>query len=281
LLTPLQPYPALLIQNRKQRVLVVADLHIGWEVALAQEGVYIPSQTPKIMKKLQKIVKKVKPNHLIFLGDVKHTVAKVELEEWRDIPNLFETLEKHVPNIQVVPGNHDGNIEPLLSENITLLPTTGVKIGDIGLFHGHAWPAPELLECRILVMGHIHPTVAFRDPLGYRITTQVWVKAPCEKTSLAKNVLKASNIKAAEKPDETLRTQFNVTLKTSQLLIMPCFNEFLGGRPVNRTNMNKQGRYREFVGPILRSKGVYLDKAEIYLLDGTFLGAVSQLKTLG
>jgi len=31
----------------------------------------------------------------------------------------------------------------------------------------------------------------------------------------------------------------------------------------------------------LRSKGVYLDKAEIYLLDGTFLGAVSQLKTLG
>jgi len=182
LLNPLQPYPALLIQNRNRRVLVVADLHIGWEVALSQEGVYIPTQTPKIMKKLQKIVKKVKPNHLIFLGDLKHTVAKVELEEWRDIPNLFETLEKDVPIIQVVPGNHDGNLEPLLSENITLLPTTGVKIGDIGLFHGHAWPAPELLECRTLVMGHIHPTVAFRDPLGYRITTQVWVKARCEKT---------------------------------------------------------------------------------------------------
>lgn len=280
MLTPLQPYPALLIQNKNRRVLVVADLHIGWEVALAQEGVYIPSQTPKIMKKLQKIVKKVRPTCLIFLGDVKHTVAKVELEEWRDIPHLFETLEKSVPNIHVVPGNHDGNLEPLLSENVALLPTTGVKIGDIGLFHGHAWPAPELLECRTLVMGHIHPTVAFRDPLGYRITTQVWVKAQCDKTSLAKSVLKALNMGGKEKPTETLRTHFNITPKTSQLLITPCFNEFLGGRPVNRTDMNKRGRYREFVGPILRSKGVYLDKAEIYLLDGTFLGTVAQLKAL-
>jgi len=280
LLTPLQPYPALLLQNKNQRVLVVADLHIGWEVSLAQEGVYIPSQTPKILEKLQKIVKMVKPTRLIFLGDVKHTVAKVELREWRDIPNLFETLERSVPNIQIVPGNHDGNLEPLLPETVTLLPTTGVKIGDIGLFHGHAWPAPELLGCRTLVMGHIHPIVAFRDPFGYRITAQVWVKAQCNKTKLAESILKALNIKEAKKSTETLKARFNVALKTSRLLILPCFNEFLGGRPVNRTRLDKRGRYREYVGPILRSKGVQSEKAEIYLLDGTFLGTVAQLKTL-
>ena len=280
MLTPLQPYPALLLQNKNQRVLVVADLHIGWEVSLAQEGVYIPSQTPKILEKLQKIVKMVKPTRLIFLGDVKHTVAKVELREWRDIPNLFETLERSVPNIQIVPGNHDGNLEPLLPETVTLLPTTGVKIGDIGLFHGHAWPAPELLGCRTLVMGHIHPIVAFRDPFGYRITAQVWVKAQCNKTKLAESILKALNIKEAKKSTETLKARFNVALKTSRLLILPCFNEFLGGRPVNRTRLDKRGRYREYVGPILRSKGVQSEKAEIYLLDGTFLGTVAQLKTL-
>ncbi len=262
-------------------MLVVADLHIGWEVALTQKGVYIPSQTPKILNKLQKIVKIAKPTHLILLGDVKHTVAKVELREWRDIPNLFETLERSVPNIQVVPGNHDGNLEPLLPETVSLLPTTGVKIGDTGLFHGHAWPAPELLGCRTLVMGHIHPTVAFRDPFGYRITAQVWVKTRCNKTCLAESVLKALKIKEAKKPTETLKTRFNVTLKTSQLLILPCFNEFLGGRPVNRTGIGKGGRYREFVGPILRSKGVHSNEAEIYLLDRTFLGTVAQLKTLG
>jgi hypothetical protein len=260
-------------------VLVVADLHIGWEVALAQEGVYIPSQTPKILSQLQKIVEMVKPTRLIFLGDVKHTVAKVELREWRDIPDLFETLERSVPNIQVVPGNHDGNLEPLLPETVTLLPATGVKIGDVGLFHGHAWPAPELLGCRTLVMGHIHPTVAFHDPFGYRTTAQVWVKAQCNKTRLTESVLRTLNIKEVKKPVGTLKTRFNVTPRISQLLILPCFNEFLGGRPVNRTGIDKRGRYREFVGPILRSRGVYADEAEIYLLDGTFLGTVAQLKT--
>jgi hypothetical protein len=281
LLTPLRPYPALLIRNKNRRVLVVADLHIGWEVALAQEGVYIPSQTPKIMDKLFRLVRKVRPTQLVFLGDVKHTVAKVELEEWRDIPNLFETLEKNVSEIQVVPGNHDGNLEPLLPETVTLLPSSGVKIDDVGLFHGHAWPAPELLECRTLVMGHIHPTVAFRDPFGYRITAQVWVKTRCDKTRLAESVLKALNIKKVGSPAETLKTRFGVRLKTSNLLILPCFNEFLGGRPVNRTGINKRGRYREFAGPILRSKGVSSSEAEVYLLDGTFLGSVAQLKTIG
>jgi len=282
LLTPLQPYPALLLRSKNQRVLVVADLHIGWEVALAQEGVYIPSQTPKILTKLQEIVKIAKPTRLIFLGDVKHTVAKVELREWLDIPNLFETLERSVSEIQVVPGNHDGNLEPLLPESVKLLPATGVRIGDIGLFHGHAWPAPDLLGCRTLVMGHIHPTVAFRDPFGYRMTAQVWVKAQCSKTRLTESVLQALKIKETKNPIGTLKTRFNVTPKTSQLLILPCFNEFLGGRAVNRTRIDRRGgRYRGFVGPILRSRGVYSDEAEIYLLDRTFLGTVAQLKTLG
>ncbi|MCW3982051.1 MAG: metallophosphoesterase, partial [Candidatus Bathyarchaeota archaeon] len=77
MLTPVQPYPALVVRGKHRRLLVIADLHIGWEVALAQEGVYIPSQTPRILNRLQKIVKMTKPTRLIILGDVKHTVAKV------------------------------------------------------------------------------------------------------------------------------------------------------------------------------------------------------------
>jgi len=280
LLVPLRPYPALLLREKDQRVLVIADLHIGWEVALSQEGVHVPSQMPKILKKLKEILKGVKPTRLLILGDVKHTVAKVELEEWRDIPSFFEAVERLVPNIEVVPGNHDGNLEPLLPETVTLLPTTGVKVGDVGLFHGHAWPAPQLLGCRTLVMGHIHPTVAFRDPFGYRITAQVWVKAKCDKNRLTESVLKASNIREKTKPTETMKKRFDITPKASQLLILPCFNEFLGGGPVNRTGIEKGGRYREFVGPILRSKGVHSSEAEVYLLDGTFLGNINQLKAL-
>jgi metallophosphoesterase superfamily enzyme len=141
---PVQPYPALLLQNESDKALVISDLHIGWERLLSQRGVHVPSQTPKIKNMLLQLIEECKPTRLIFLGDVKDAIAKVEMEEWRDIPEFFEAINKQVADIQVVVGNHDGNLEPLLPESIKIIPPTGAIFGDIGLFHGHAWPAPEL-----------------------------------------------------------------------------------------------------------------------------------------
>ena len=277
---PLQPYPALLLQSKSERALVVADLHIGWEVLLTQKGVHIPSQTSKILDKILRLTEEYKPTRLIFLGDVKDAIAKIEMEEWRDIPDFFEALEKKVPEIQVVPGNHDGNLEPLLPESVKILPSTGVVFGDIGLFHGHAWPAPELLGCRSLITSHIHPMVTFRDPMGFRITRQVWVKAACDGEQLAKSLLEHLGVKVNANPSSLLREQFNVRLRVSQLFIMPSFNEFLGGRPINEKKRGKDERYGAFIGPVSHSGSINLDNAEIYLLDGTFLGTLNQLKTL-
>jgi len=282
LLTPVQPHPALLLRTRTQRTLVIADLHIGWEVALAQEGIHVPSQTPKMLNKLLQIIDLCKPSSLLFLGDVKHTIAKVELEEWRDIPDFFEALTKKVSDIKVILGNHDGNLEPLLPESVKLLPSTGLALGNVGFFHGNAWPAPELLACRSLVMGHVHPTVSFRDPLGFRMTAQVWVKAKLNGEKLTKTFLKSLGIKTEANADATrlLSQRLNVRMKASELFIMPCFNDFLGGRPINRSGHDRYSRSIEYLGPVLRSGGVDLDNAETYLLDGTFLGAVSQLRSL-
>ncbi len=277
---PIQPYPALLLRRKSERVLVVADLHIGWEAPLTQKGVHVPSQTPKILDKILRLIKTCEPTRIIFLGDVKHAIAKVEMEEWRDVPDFFEALEKKVADIQVIPGNHDGNLEPLLPETIKILPSTGVVFGNVGLFHGHAWPAPELLGCRSLVTGHVHPMVAFRDPMGFRITRQVWVKAACNGQRLAKSVFNRLGVKVNANPSVVLLDQFNVRLRVSQLFIMPSFNEFLGGQPINKRKLGKGAKSRAFIGPVLRSGSINLDDAETYLLDGTFLGNVNQLKTL-
>jgi len=277
---PIQPYPALLLRSKSERVLVVADLHIGWEAPLTQKGVHIPSQTPKILDRTLQLIKTCKPTRLIFLGDVKHAIAKVEMEEWRDIPDFFEALEKKVSDIQVVPGNHDGNLEPLLPETVKILPPTGVVFGNVGLLHGHAWPAPELLGCRSLITGHVHPMVAFRDPMGFRITRQVWVKAACDGERLAKSLVERLGVKVNASPSIVLRDRFNVRLRVSQLFIMPSFNEFLGGQTINKRKLGKDAKSRAFIGPVLRSGSINLDDAETYLLDGTFLGNVNQLKTL-
>jgi putative SbcD/Mre11-related phosphoesterase len=276
---PIQPYPALILQNKNERALVVADLHIGWERLLSKRGVHIPPQTPKIKNTLLRLIKESKPTQVIFLGDVKDAIAKMEMEEWRDIPEFFEDIQKRVPDLQVVLGNHDGNLEPLLPENVKIFPSTGVSFGDVGLFHGHAWPAPELLECRSLISGHVHPTVLIRDPMGFRMTRQVLVKAPCDGMQLAKSLLNRLGAKKkGNKVSAVLEEQYKVKVKVSQLFIMPSFNQFLGGRPINERKREKKSG--TFIGPILRSGCVNMDEAEVYLLDGTFMGTVNQLKAL-
>lgn len=277
MITPLIPYPAALIKTQKTRTLVIADLHIGWEIALSQKGIHIPTQTPKLLQKLKNLMLTYKPEKLLILGDVKHTVATAQIGEWHDIPNFFDELKRQRKEICVIRGNHDGNLEPLLPENIKILPATGSIVGEVGLFHGHCWPSPVLLKCKTLMMGHVHPIVAFRDPAGFRITRQVWVKAECDGTKLAETLLQKNKIKIEKSVKGALRKHFGIKPEASQLFIMSSFNEFLGGRPLNK---RKTGAAARIVGPVLRSKAVNMENAEIYLLDGTFLGTLNQLRTL-
>jgi putative SbcD/Mre11-related phosphoesterase len=268
--------PAILIKEAEHKTLVIVDLHIGWEMALSEKGIHVPTQMPRLLKKLKDLIFAYKPERLLILGDVKHTVATAEIGEWQDIPDFFNELKKQIEKIFVIRGNHDGNLEPLLPENIKLIPSTGLEIGQIGFFHGHQWPSPTLLKCKTLVMGHVHPVVAFQDPAGFRITKQVWVKANCNRIQLTKVLLQRHKIKIEKNPEETLLKHYKIKPKAAQLLIMPSFNEFLGGKPLNK---GKTGTER-IVGPILRSEAVDMENAETYLLDGTYLGTLNQLKIL-
>jgi putative SbcD/Mre11-related phosphoesterase len=279
MITLLSPFPAALVKSQGLRTVVVADLHIGWEFALSKEGIHVPSQTPRLLKKLVDIVSEYKADRLLILGDVKHTVATAETPEWRDVPDFFAALGRRAIEILLVRGNHDGNIEPLLPENVKVLPSTGVVIGDVGFFHGHRWPSPILLGCRTLAMGHIHPVVVFRDPAGFRVTRQVWVKADCD-GRLLRNVLKRKyNAKGKKEQTNTAQTDLEPIVRSPKLLIVPSFNDFLGGRPLNeRTDEPGSGGV---AGPVLRSEAIDLKNAETYLLDGTYLGTLEQLKTLG
>jgi putative SbcD/Mre11-related phosphoesterase len=272
--------PALIVKDKNYTTLVITDLHIGWELSLSQKGIHVPTQTPKILEKLLNIILKYKPDRLLVLGDVKHTVAKAEIGEWRDVPDFFTEVRKHVEEIGIIRGNHDGNLEPLLPERVKLLPATGFVVDDVGFFHGHRWPSPTLLKCKTLVMGHVHPVVAFRDPAGFRITRQVWIKANCKKNNLAKLLLEKHGVKKTDDSKDMLRKHYGIKVRTVQLFIMPSFNDFLGGRPLNMARFGDNTRAGMTVGPVLRSEAVDLENAETYLLDGTFLGTLNQLKLL-
>jgi hypothetical protein len=61
---------------------------------------------------------------------------------------------------------------------------------------------------------------------------------------------------------------------------MPSFNDFLGGRPLNERRPSHKLDSEMVVGPVLRSDAVDVKSAETYLLDGTFLGTIEQLRAL-
>ena len=280
-LKPIGSEPALLLRHGSERVVVVGDLHIGWEVTLSQQGIHIPSQTGKMLERLRSIIDKEHPTRLIMLGDVKHSVTGAELEEWRDVPDFFEALLKLVPSIQVILGNHDGNLEPLTPSKVEMLPSSGLALwGRFGLLHGHAWPTPEILGCETLILGHLHPAVTLRDAVGYRLTRPAWVTTSCDARKLLQGTLKAAGIRGKGDPEGVLKERFHVKLAAKRCVFVPPFNDFLGGRPVNSKRI-EETHAGERLGPVLRSGAVDMDEAEVHLLDGTYLGRVKQLKAFG
>jgi len=276
----LLPHPAAMVKSEKTRTLLIADPHLGWEMELQEKGIHVPSQTNKLLSKLTAILAEYKPDALVILGDVKYTVVSSERGEWQDIPEFFKKIQPQVGSISVVRGNHDANLEPLLPESVHFLPATGAVIGDVGVFHGHKWPSPQLLGCKKLVMGHLHPVVVFRDPAGCKMTRQVWMRANLNSEALAKTLLQKSRIKIVGSVEETLQKHFGVKLRASELYIMPSFNDFLGGRPINESKPKREIGAEALIGPVLRSEAVDVDNSELFLLDGAFLGTLDHLRSL-
>lgn len=280
-LRPIGSEPALFLRRGKERVVVVGDLHIGWEVTLAQQGIHVPSQTAKMLQRLKAIIQEERPSRLIFLGDVKHSVTGTELEEWRDVPEFFEELIGLIPSVQVILGNHDGNLEPLTPSKVELLSSSGIALWQrFGLLHGHAWPAPEILGCQTLILGHLHPAVTLRDALGYRLTRPAWVTASCDPRKLLRGSLRAAGVSLRGDLEQILREKCHVELSVARCVFVPPFNDFLGGRPVNSRRL-EDTHAGERLGPVLKSGAVDMNGAEVHLLDGTYLGRVRQLRQFG
>ena len=253
---PIYDSPALTVKMESERVLVVADLHLGLESELACKGVVLPSQVSKVKVRLLELIRKQKPDKLIFLGDVKHNVPIATWQEWRELPELFEELGE-LARVEVVRGNHDGGLGGMVPRVVRIHPVRGLVLGErerLGLMHGHTWPAPELLQTELIVSAHNHPAVEFRNRHGARALEPVWLRCGLDRSKLPK--------KLRCTPGKGL----------PELLVIPAFSELVGGAAVNRAIPE------ELLGPMFKSGAVKLDEARIYLLDGTFLGTVASLE---
>ena len=280
-LNPVVPYPVLLLVSGTERSLIIGDLHIGWEASLAEQGLHIPSQAPKLLERLKTIIKETDSTRLIVLGDIKHTVTKVGLMEWCDIPAFFEALFEIVREIDVIPGNHDGNLEALVPRGVNIHSVSGLTVDhEVGIIHGHAWPKPEILGCNTIVMGHLHPMIALADTLGFSTTYQVWLRATSDGEVLAQNLLKHLGMRSESNVRTTMKEHFNVDLTDPYCIFLPSFNSLLSGQILNKAP--EELRLGEsYTGPLLRFNGIQIRDADVYLIDGTYLGKLRALPATG
>jgi putative SbcD/Mre11-related phosphoesterase len=242
-LQPIIDEPALLLKEKK--LLIIADLHIGIESELRKNGLQVPSQTNVMEQRLISILTTNTIHDIILLGDIKHNIPSSTIQERTDVNRFLNTIQTY-GTLHVLPGNHDGNIDRLLIPNIQLHPSDGFVFEGIGFTHGHRRPTNEVMQCEQVIIGHTHPTVMLTDRLGYRTFEQCWLRsAPLS---------------------DTLQEKYP-TSPTSQIFVMPAFNPLCGGIAVNRDPL---------LGPFKSLMDI--DNAEVYLLDGSSLGKVKDLK---
>lgn len=246
----LADYPVVFIPEKK--ALAIAELHLGLEYQLYKSGITIPPQRERFEQTINKLIEQTDAKILIIVGDIKHKVPGSTIREDKEIPKFLNDLKEKI-KIILIKGNHDDRIEGIIPQGVKVYSSRGLKLGKYGFFHGHAWPSKKLMQCDYLFMAHTHPAIEFKDKFGYRSVLHVWLKGQLNK--------------------ELIKKKFNLE-KTGKLItiILPTFNNILGGTAVNKVAKE------ETIGPLLKNKVFDIDNSKAYLLDGTYLGAVNQIK---
>ncbi|MHA1840061.1 MAG: metallophosphoesterase [Candidatus Ranarchaeia archaeon] len=281
--------PALLLNDpvADTRALIISDLHLGYGLSLREFGISIPSQYKIMFNRILKLIVSTNVDTLYIVGDLKHTTPKISSGEWFEVPNLLETLSNNV-KVHIVKGNHDGDIEALCPSSVRVHPATGLRLknnnGDILLLHGHAWPKIDDLDVKTIVTAHIHPVIKFEEKIKKRPRKlPVWIHGrlapskiiafiPCKKRERERLVV--ASLKAADNTGEQImQGQGSINVFPANVIVIPAFNRLLAGYPVNTAEKPLQG--------IWGAPGLLpLDKTELYLLDGTFMGTLAGIRAI-
>ncbi|MBU2561747.1 MAG: metallophosphoesterase [Nanoarchaeota archaeon] len=152
-----------------EKVLVLADLHIGIEDSLVKQGMLVPKfhfrdlvdRVEKIFSELKSQRKEVKV--IVINGDLKHEFGRISDEEWRNTLKMLDWLARKCSRIVLVRGNHDTVLGPI-AERRKVLFVDEMILGDKLICHGDR--IPEIPPAvKTIIIGHEHPAVSLHEEL--------------------------------------------------------------------------------------------------------------------
>ena len=242
----LHPYPALLLEHENKKNILIADLHIGFEQRFVDTGININTSTKKIENNLKAMIKQFKPHNIIMLGDVKDSITRISTIEKKTIPLLFHKLIDET-NVTIVRGNHDAKIETIMPKEVNIEKSTGIRIGNTALFHGHTRLNAEFSEVDRVIMGHLHPTYSRKgNPVS---GSQSWISLRVKKKYIF----------------ETKKEEY------VEIIVLPAFNTELTSAGFT----SKKGR---IISPLIRKVHQHIDEVAISSLKGDIIGNKNALK---
>ncbi len=152
----------------KEDILILTDLHIGFEEGLRKQGVFVPKQQfEKTLSDLKKIFSRLKQERkkveeIVILGDLKHEFGNASFQEWSELGKLIDFFEKkNVKKIILIKGNHDTFFNKKIQERLGIKKYYIKK--NLAFLHGDK-KFIEVLDKKIkyLFLGHLHPAISIR-----------------------------------------------------------------------------------------------------------------------
>lgn len=218
--------PALYLKSLS--ILVVTDLHLGFEEACTDYGLFLPRiQFKKLIDRINRLIDLCNPSKIVINGDVKHYFSKLTHQERCEISKLLSFLRDKGLEVYIVRGNHD-NYLPLVLYKYDIPLYEYMMLGDILLIHGHELKQDIISRVKLVIIGHEHPSIRVSNELGYTTKLPCFLKVP---------------------------------LKTGQeLIVMPALSLYASGTQITIEKGN-------YLSPIVRELGI-LEEAVPYVIDG-------------
>lgn len=158
----------LLVRQGKKKILVVGDLHLGYEEYMNRSGVFVSRKLfDEMINYFDRVFEKIeKVDYVILLGDVKHSFGEIMRQEWNDVLKLFDYFSEKCEKIVVVKGNHDVILEPIVRKNKKAELKDFFRVGEICFLHGDK-EFKEIYneEIKTWILGHVHPAIEISDQI--------------------------------------------------------------------------------------------------------------------
>lgn len=159
---------------KKQKTLVLSDIHIGYEEALNKQGVLVPRIYFKhLYEKTKNLIKELDFNTLVINGDLKHEFGTISKTEWRHTVRFLDLFKDK--KVFLIKGNHDTILGPIAEQKNLELVDYYIA-DDVIILHGDEELDISKInkahrsklkihnsKIKTIIIGHEHPAISIKS----------------------------------------------------------------------------------------------------------------------